>query len=346
VRIVFYISGHGLGHATRAIELIRALLQRPDASIVVRTSAPRWIFAFNLPSIEVQPFAADTGVVQPDSFSVDEEATARAAADFYRDFDRKIDDESHVLRGIGADVVLADVPPLALAAAHRAGVRGIAIANFTWDWIFSIYPAVARLAPHAIPAMRAAYATATLALRLPLHGGFDAVPVVRDIPFIARRSTRDPLETRRRLGIDAHRPLVLSSFSGFGADLPIEALERSRDFTLLAPSREPPPGFRYEDLVAAADVVVSKPGYGIVSECAANDTALLYTSRGPFIEYDLLVTSMARVIRARFIPQTDLTAGRWSDAIDALLAQPPPPERARVDGAEVAARAIVESAAR
>ena len=30
----------------------------------------------------------------------------------------------------------------------------------------------------------------------------------------------------------------------------------------------------------AADVVVTKPGYGIISECIANDTAILYTSRG------------------------------------------------------------------
>ena len=49
---------------------------------------------------------------------------------------------------------------------------------------------------------------------------------------------------------------------------------------------------RYEDLVAAADVVVSKPGYGIVSECIANDTALLYTSRGRLIEYDVMVAEM------------------------------------------------------
>ncbi len=53
--------------------------------------------------------------------------------------------------------------------------------------------------------------------------------------------------------------------------------------------REPPAGLLYQDLVAAADVVVSKPGYGIVSECVANGTALLYTSRGRFIEYDLFV---------------------------------------------------------
>ena len=30
-------------------------------------------------------------------------------------------------------------------------------------------------------------------------------------------------------------------------------------------------GLRYEDLVRAADVVVTKPGYGIISEAIAND---------------------------------------------------------------------------
>ena len=33
-------------------------------------------------------------------------------------------------------------------------------------------------------------------------------------------------------------------------------------------------GLRYEDLVAAVDVVLTKPGYGIIAECVANDTAL------------------------------------------------------------------------
>ena len=33
-------------------------------------------------------------------------------------------------------------------------------------------------------------------------------------------------------------------------------------------------GVRYEDLVGAAEAVVTKPGYGIISECIANDTAI------------------------------------------------------------------------
>jgi L-arabinokinase len=87
--------------------------------------------------------------------------------------------------------------------------------------------------------------------------------------------------------------------------------------------------------------VVTKPGYGIISEAIANDAALLYTSRGHFVEYDVLVREMPRYLRARFITQADLLKGNWSEALDALLAQPPPPERPELNGAEVAADEIL-----
>jgi L-arabinokinase len=105
-------------------------------------------------------------------------------------------------------------------------------------------------------------------------------------------------------------------------------------------------GIRYEDLVRAAAVVVTKPGYGIIAECVANDTALLYTSRGHFVEYDVLVAAMPRYLRTRFIEQEDLYAGAWGPHLDALLAQPAPPERPAVDGADVAADHILAASRR
>ena len=92
-------------------------------------------------------------------------------------------------------------------------------------------------------------------------------------------------------------------------------------------------GYRYEDLVRAVDVVVTKPGYGIISECIANDTALLYTSRGDFREYQVLVDAMPEYLRCAFIDHADLFAGRWQPHLDALLAQPAPPIRPAINGA-------------
>jgi hypothetical protein len=99
---------------------------------------------------------------------------------------------------------------------------------------------------------------------------------------------------------------------------------------------------RYEDLVRAVDVVVTKPGYGIISECIANETAMLYTSRGHFAEYDVLVAGMPRYLRSRYIDQGALLAGRWRDALDAVHAMPPPPERPATNGADVIAAMITE----
>jgi hypothetical protein len=344
MRAVFYISGHGFGHAARDIELIRALMaRRPSARVIIRTTVPDRLFAplrsFN--GIDVQHVETDTGITQIDSLTIDEADTVRRAADFYARFDAYVARETAVLQAAGADLVVGDIPPLAFAAAARAGLPSVAVGNFTWDWIYSVYPAFDRDAPEVMPAIRRAYATATRALRLPLHGGFEPMAAAtEDVPFIARRSSRDPAETRGALGIGRDRPIAVASFGAYGADLPVERLLQSDRFTLVDPRREPPAGFVYQDLVAAADVVVSKPGYGIVSECVANRTALIYTSRGRFVEYDLFVAEMPRVLRCRYISREDLLAGRWADSVDAVLAQPAPPENPRVDGAEVAAELI------
>jgi hypothetical protein len=345
--ILFYVSGHGFGHASRQIELMREVCaQRPDLRLIVRTSVPRWLFApLATAAVEVQMLETDTGVVQVDSLSLDEERTAHNAAGFFASFDRRVAVEAELIRGLRANLVVGDIPPLACAAAERAGVACLTIGNFTWDWIYSAYPAFERIAPKVITAIRRAYAATTRALRLPLHGGFEPMAAVtRDIPLIARRSTRDPAETRARLGLTGGRPIVLTSFGGYGADLPLDALRRAGGLAIIDVPRDPPEGLLYQDLVAAADVVVSKPGYGIVSECVANGTALLYTSRGRFIEYDVFVAEMPEILRCRHISREDLLAGDWTDAIHALMAQPAPPVQAPVDGAVVAAREVLTMA--
>jgi hypothetical protein len=87
--------------------------------------------------------------------------------------------------------------------------------------------------------------------------------------------------------------------------------------------------------------VVTKPGYGIISECIANDTAILYTSRGKFREYDVLVTEMPKHLRAQFIEQADLLAGRWASPLETLLSSPRPVRKPDTNGAEAAAEAIL-----
>ena len=363
--VVFYISGHGFGHASRDTEVIGALVRRrPDAQVVVRTTVPRWFLERSLGAgVEIEAVETDTGVAQLGSLKIDHEETARRAADFYRTFPARAQEEARALRSLGAALVVGDVPPLAFAAAAAAGLPSVAIANFTWDWIYGAYESFRRLAPGVIDLIRESYARTGLALRLPLHGGFaPMIDVTRDIPFVARRARRGKADARDMLGLEPDAPVVLASFGGHGAAMPYEEVARRSRFTLLLTDFEyagtgsgadrlkrypsgwlAERGLGYEDLVAAADVVVSKPGYGIVSECIANGTALLHASRGRFAEQDVFLAGMPRLLRCRAIETMDLIEGRWADAVEALLAQPNPPgPPPRIDGAGEAASAIID----
>ncbi|MGE3508187.1 MAG: hypothetical protein AB7N65_04820 [Vicinamibacterales bacterium] len=363
--VVFYVSGHGFGHASRDLAVLHALLrQRPTVKPILRTGVPAWLFqrATRQP-LEIQPLETDSGLAQVDSLTIDERETARRAVRFYENFDERVAAEAAWLRSVAAQVVVADVPPLACAAAARAEIPSVVLANFTWDWVYEALEHFTRDAGAVLPVITRAYASATHALRLPMHGGFAPMAaVIRDIPFVARRSERGRAATRAALGLDERQPIALASFGGHGVRMPyVEAAREGRMLILLTEFEAEANGgaiahphircvsaremterhLRYEDLVAAADVVVSKPGYGIVSECIANGTALLYTSRGRMVEYDVLVAQMPRALRCRFISQGDLLDGRWADAIDSLLAQPPAPTRPMTNGADVAAHFIL-----
>jgi L-arabinokinase len=355
--IVFYISGHGFGHASREIAVVNTLgARRPDLHIVLRTAVSPAMLSRTLrtPATTIEG-PCDVGVIQVDSVTHDDDATIRAATAFQAGMAGRITEECGRLDGLAVQAIVGDIPPVAFEVAHRLGVPSVAISNFTWDWIYEWYPELMRQAPGLPETIRASYRLATRALELPLSGGFGVFPNVTKIPFITRHAVLSREETRRRLGLDAVRPVALLSFGGYGLPrLDLSRLDCLQDWTLLLTDRiAPPPSdvsthvrfiaesefgddLRYEDLVGASDVVVTKPGYGIVSECVANKTAMLYTSRGRFREYDLMVAEMPAILRCRFLSQDDLFGGRWLDALTALMQQPPPPRRMATDGTAVA----------
>ena len=244
----------------------------------------------------------------------------------------------------------------------------VAISNFTWDWIYETHPGMTEAAPWLLPLIRDAYAQS--------HRWRSSCPSPAasrcfraGIDFRSSRGTRRArARTRARTSdLPQDRPAVLLSFGGYGLpelDLAtVDCLRRAgpssrptasrrtgrraaRRRRTSSRARSSDSGFRYEDLVAAADVVLTKPGYGIVAECMAAGTAMLYTSRGQFREYDVLVEGLQRFARSRFLPQTDLFAGRWRErSRSAACGLPPPAEHMAADGAEVAAR-LISAAAR
>lgn len=361
--VCFYISGHGFGHASRQIEIINALGgASPATPLLVRTSAPAWLFerTLRVPA-RLLPGECDTGVVQRDSLHPDIPATISRAQAFHETLPERAAAEAAMLIEHRAAVVVSDAPPLACAAAAAASVPSFVVSNFTWDWIYEHYTPELAQAPALVDTLREAYAHAAGAWRLPMHGGFETFRTVRDVPFVARHARRSAAEVRRACGLREDVALVLVSFGGYGVrDLALSRLDCLGRYRVVITSGERldgtlpdgidalyepalyEAGLRYEDLVGAVDVVLTKPGYGIISECVANDTALLYTSRGRFAEYEVLVEEMPRVLRCGYIDQPDLLAGHWLAALDATLNAPRPARPPATNGAEVVAGMIID----
>jgi len=353
--IVYYISGHGYGHATRALELICALLAKnPQLFFHIRTDAPSWMIKLNLSSnYFLYPVKMDVGVVQKTSFKIDKWETYRQVAALYENKETLVKHEAAFVREVNARLIIADIPPLAFDVAEAAGIPGVALANFSWDWIYQEYVEEIPQFAELIARIRASYAKASLLLRLPFYGDLSAFPNIKDIPLIARKASMPKEEVWQLLGIEAkQRPkLALVAFrAGDLAEVDFQRLEAILDvkFITLGLGRiyrntiDLPPNFtRFPELTNACDAVVSKPGYGLVAEIIANHVPLLYTSRDEFVEYEYLVRGLQEFAVAEFLPREEFWSGNWEPYLRKLLEHPPHWKEIAINGAEVVAEEVV-----
>src|SRR5436190_9344511 len=126
--IVFYISGHGFGHASRQVEIINAFAaSRPDVKIFVRSSASPALLARTIRApYTLWPAPSDTGVIQRSSLAQDERASLDAAWAFHRSLDDRAQADAEILKRANVRLVVGDIPPLAFATAASAGMPSIA----------------------------------------------------------------------------------------------------------------------------------------------------------------------------------------------------------------------------
>jgi hypothetical protein len=339
----------------RTAEILRALLRlAPNLPIHLRTTAPAWLFP---PVASHTPIRLDAGVVQQDALDLDALGTLEAAARLVDESETLLAREVDFLREVGATQVVADIPPLALVAAARAGLPGVAVANFSWDWIYQPYARAEGDWGWLLDWLRDAYGQATLLLRLPFYGDLSAFPRIEDVPLVTRQPSAERSLLRAERGIAPADRVVLLGFGGIGlARLPVERLAALTDYLFLATEKDlavdgaPPQNVRlvasrqtnYDDLIASSDAVVGKPGFGMVASSLALGVPFLYTDRGDFPEYPILVRALHELGRAVHIPQAELLKGNLGDYLDELLRLPDPGTRPRADGAAVIAARLLE----
>ena len=171
-KIAYFLSGHGFGHGVRNSAVIEAL--PPGVAVDIYTSLPGSFFGDELHRpFRVIPCEIDCGCLQTDTVEVDVEGTLERYLEIESRRGELVAHYASMLRAGGADLVIADTPPLALAIAEAAGVPAWCVCNFTWLDIYADYVVKHPRYLGMLQRMQADYALADRHIRIfPfMHGG-------------------------------------------------------------------------------------------------------------------------------------------------------------------------------
>ncbi|KAL9377283.1 hypothetical protein Peur_031403 [Populus x canadensis] len=129
----YYVTGHGFGHATRVVEVVRHLILEGHTVHVV-TAAPDFVYtsAIQSPRLFLRKELLDCGAVQCDALTVDRIASLEKYSETaVIPRETILATEVKWLQSIKADLVVSDVVPVACRAAADAGIRSVCCTNFS-----------------------------------------------------------------------------------------------------------------------------------------------------------------------------------------------------------------------
>ncbi|MEW4371270.1 glycosyltransferase [Paenibacillus kandeliae] len=299
--IAYYVSDYGYGHAARSIAVIRRLLaDSPEPLRLIIHCGKALGFMYeslqedSRHQLEFRTVSSDTGyVLKQDSIAADTEGLRIKYRQDMSLFHERVEQEKEFLLQHEVQLVISDISPVPIVAAARAGIESLGISNFTW---YTAYRDM--LEPAELNALRTAYARMDHFIGLAgcaepawgckdrIHTGF----------FCRQPEAREVARIRRKLNPDGTRKIV---FFALGMSIEVGELERlplwnSEGYSFIVSSnvqlerehiaRIP---FHYsesQNYLAAADLVITKPGWGTIGEAVTLGKPMLLLNRSQFYE--------------------------------------------------------------
>ena len=228
--VCYYITGHGLGHATRSLGVIKSLLKRKYSVYIVSALEPSF-FIQNITeeyntegNFVCEKRCLDTGAIQSDALTIDVKSSLEKYYNtIYTKRDELIAFEVDYLSRNSVNLVLSDATPLAFAAAAKAGILSVIVSNFTWDFIFSemhkqlLVTESNNKYSEMVQSCSLDYSNCSLYALLPgstpLPAAFTAANKIVNCPMYSRKATRSPSALRDDLGIPPEKNVVVISTS-------------------------------------------------------------------------------------------------------------------------------------
>ncbi len=333
MKIAYFISPHGFGHAARAISVMSAIHQKdPNLQLEIYTQVPPWFFEESYPgNFQYHSLLTDIGLVQKTSLHENISDTLEALNQFYPLDDQLIDQLASQLQSAKCDLVLCDIAPIGILAAKHAGIPSILIENFTWDWIYEGYRHHQKeFKPH-IAYLKKIFESVDYHIQA--HPVCHIDEEYLAVNPISREPVTSPEKIRKKLHIPAGMPFVLITMGGIAEKFPfLEKLYKQQDIYFVIPGGAQTAqnkknvillahktGFYHPDLVHASDLVIGKLGYSTLAEVYYAGVTYGFVTREHFRESKELTRYVQKEMPSFSLNEDAFYQGDWAAFLSASL---------------------------
>jgi hypothetical protein len=348
--LLLAVSGHGYGHLAQCAPVVNALRERvPDLRLTVMGELDRAL----LESWLAGEFAVIRTVVEPElrmhsAWELDATAFCRACNEFHRNWSAQLQRECERLYAIGPDLVLADIPYRLLQAARQSGISAVALCSLNWASVHAAYCGARGCGRELREQMWSGYCAAEVFLAPAPSLPMPQLGNRRAIGPIARHGQARPALLRDALSLPATARVVLVALGGIPTELPLEHWPYRDDVAWLLPPGVPVCrtdwfdfgrlSLPFIDVLASADAVLTKPGYGTYAEAVCNAVPILTLGRPDWPETPCLNDWAREYGCLEEVTPAQFRAGEFLPALDCLWRQPrktPPQPEGVSQAAEV-----------
>lgn len=333
MRIAYFVSSHGFGHAARSCAVIDYLIQiDPKLHVDIYSETTREFFVSSLTgNIDYFSCKTDVGLLQLSPLLCDIEGSFQVIDKFLKFDSNHLQQLANHLKTRQIDLVICDISPLGLVVAEKSGIPSLLIENFTWDWIYEDFVSGWPQYHQLIKKLERINTTASWRVR--------AKPVCGDIPQahklvdpLSRKPRKAVSVIRYELGIRENEKLVLLTQGGIPGEtqflnnlkemkgirfMVTGAKENRREDNILLLKNDA--STYLPDFLNASDAVIGKVGYSTVAEVWRAGLPMMYFTRESFRESASLATFIDHNMNGIGLSEKDYDRGVWLDDIKRLL---------------------------
>ena len=204
--ILFYVSDHGFGHATRCIALTQML--KKHFNIVIKNHNSFKFLSNSLNGCKIYDLKTDSGPIY--DWNLDQLNYNQSLFSFKKFIANSpswLNEEFDFCKKIKPDLIISDISPISLRLSKKTHIPSVSITNFSWSDILETFP-VSKDRDDVLDWLDESFSYSDHALCLPLNMNLRGYRKKKHASLLTRKTTVNLNVLKKKLKIK--RKLILS----------------------------------------------------------------------------------------------------------------------------------------